>query len=157
MTACAHCATVTKQLRNSGIDMLGWNLKWAHAKLAAQRHGLRQALARDGSADHIALQFDARSGRVPMAAPQMQALPPGAVLHIPSRQRSNADHTPQVHATPEDRPFCNRSLITAYWDGPPVPVPVLALALALCENLRLGRFTRAIVQATLPFRTPRRG
>ena len=56
---------------------------------------------------------------------------------------------------PEDRPFCNRSLVTAYWDGPPVPVPVPVLAMR--ENLRLGRFTRPNVQATLPFRTPRRG
>jgi len=133
--------------------MPGWNLKWADATLAAQSHGLRQALARDSSANHIALQFGAWSGCVPVAAPQMQTLPPGAVLYVPNRQRSNADHTPQVHAMPEDRPFCNLSLVTAYWDGPPVPVLVLAIR----ENLRLGRFTRPIVQTTLPFRTPRRG
>ncbi len=124
--------------------------QWARATLDAQRSAVAyDAVERDGSSRHIALQFDARGGCQPTAAPLVQALPPTAVFRVPRSQRSDAGRPPRVLATLEDTPFYNRSLVAAHWQGQPV--------VAVHESLQLGRFTQPIVQAMLPFRMPRRG
>ena len=124
--------------------------QWARAALDAQRSAVAyDALELDGTARHIALQFDHRGGCAPVVAPPMQDLPRTAVFRVPRSQRSDAGHAPGVQATLEDTPFYNRSLVAAHWQGQPV--------LAMHESLDLGRFRRPIVQAMLPFRMPRRG
>ena len=124
--------------------------QWARATLDAQRSAVAyDAVHLDGSHRQIALQFSAQDGCQPVAAPPLQALPPTAVFRVPRSQRSDAGQPPRVLATLEDTPFYNRSLVAAHWGGQPV--------VALHESLQLGRFTRPIVQAMLPFRMPRRG
>jgi carotenoid 1,2-hydratase len=124
--------------------------QWARATLGAQRSAVAyDALQLDGTARHMALQFDARGDCLPVEAPPMQALPRTAVFRVPRSQRSDAGHPPTVQATLEDTPFYNRSLVAAHWQGQPV--------LAMHESLDLGRFSQPVVQAMLPFRMPRRG
>jgi len=124
--------------------------QWARATLDAQRSAVAyDALQPDGTARHIALQFDSQGGCQPVAAPPMQALPPGAVFRVARSQRSDAGQPPRVLATLEDTPFYNRSLVAAHWCGQPV--------VAMHESLDLARFGQPVVQAMLPFRMPRRG
>lgn len=124
--------------------------QWARAALDGGRSAVAyDALQTDGAARRIALAFDGRGGHAPLAAMPMQPLPKTPVFRVPRAQRSDAGHAPSVITTLEDAPFYNRSLVAAHWAGQPV--------LAVHESLDLGRFSRAIVQAMLPFRMPRRG
>jgi len=124
--------------------------QWARATLVGGHSAVAyDAVEIGGTARQIALQFDAGGGGQPMLAPPMQALPPAPVFRVPRSVRSDGGCPPRVHATLEDAPFYNRSLVAAQWLGQPV--------LAVHESLDLRRFSRPLVQAMLPFRMPRRG
>lgn len=123
--------------------------QWARAALGGQRSAVAyDALQADGAMRRIGLLFDGQGGHAPLPDMPLQPLPPAPLFRVPRQQRSGAGQAPQLITTLEDAPFYNRSLVAAQWAGQPVR--------AVHESLDLGRFSRPIVQAMLPFRMPRR-
>jgi carotenoid 1,2-hydratase len=123
--------------------------QWARATLDAGRSAVTyDALLVDGALRRIALLFDGRGGHAPLPDMPLQPLPPAPVFRLPRQQRSAPGQAPRLITTLEDAPFYSRSLVAAHWAGQPVQ--------AVHESLDLGRFSRPVVQAMLPFRMPRR-
>ena len=75
--------------------------QWARAALDAQRSAVAyDALELDGTARHIALQFDHRGGCAPVVAPPMQDLPRTAVFRVPRSQRSRCGLADSLRSWP---------------------------------------------------------
>lgn len=131
------------------LDQAFYNWQWSRADMPSGGSAvIYDANEIDGARRQLALRFDTHGGVENFDAPPDHQLP---VSHwrLPRSQRCEAGQQPHVVKTLEDTPFYSRSLVDTHWLGQPVR--------AMHESLDLRRFSRAWVQAMLPFRMPRRG
>ncbi len=134
--------------RNAGAGPLedsfeSWN--WSRAPLRDGAAILYESLARDGSAQCLALRAD-RAGEVTAFDPPPLVKLPRTLWRV-GRETRAEDGAARVVRAMEDAPFYSRSVIRTRLFGEDVD--------AVHESLSMNRFKLPVVQAMLGFKIPR--